>query len=61
MKVKLKKGVNLSSMDNHCGLEYDVWVALNQGKTVELDEINKHIEDKIEKPIAQKQFKKEDK
>jgi hypothetical protein len=60
MKIKLKKGEKLSSMDNHCGLEYDIWVSLNQGKTVELDNINKYIEDKIEKPVA-KQPKKEDK
>lgn len=60
MKIKLKKGEKLSSMDNHCGLEYDTWLSLNQGKTVELDNINKYIEDKIEKPVA-KQPKKEDK
>tara|TARA_R110002020_G_scaffold23645_2_gene78579 strand:+ start:444 stop:638 length:195 start_codon:yes stop_codon:yes gene_type:complete len=48
MKVKLKKGVILSSMDNHCGLSYKDWIALGQGKTVELDKINRFIKDKIE-------------
>ena len=54
MKVKLKKGEKLSSMDNHCELDYDVWVDLNQGKTVELEEINKFIEDKVETVGAEK-------
>ena len=48
MKVKLKKGVHLSSMDNHCNLSYDQWLALEQGKTIELEEINKFIKDKVE-------------
>ena len=48
MKVKLKNGVNLSSMDNHCGLSYGDWLTLEQGKTVELEEVNKFIEDKVE-------------
>ena len=48
MKVKLKKGVHLSSMDNHCGLSYNDWIALEQGKTVELEKINKFIKDKVE-------------
>ena len=54
MKVKLKKGEKLSSMDNHCELDYDVWVDLNQGKTVELVEINKFIKDKVETVGAEK-------
>ena len=54
MKVKLKKGEKLSSMDNHCELDYDVWVDLNQGKTVELVEINKFIENKVETVGAEK-------
>ena len=49
MKVKLKKGEQLSSNYNFCNLHYDNWVALNQGKEVELDSIPKQIEDKIEK------------
>jgi hypothetical protein len=62
MKVKLKKDEKLSSMDNHCELDYDVWVSLNQGKTVELDKINKFIKDKVETVGAdKKQPKKEDK
>ena len=48
MKVKLKSGVNLSSMNNHCGLSHSDWLALEQGKTVELKEINKFIKDKVE-------------
>ena len=48
MKVKLKKGVCLSSMDNYCGLLYKDWLALEQGKAVELEEINKFIKDKIQ-------------
>ena len=31
MKVKLKDGVHLSSMDNHSGLSYEDWLALEQG------------------------------
>tara|TARA_Y100001973_G_scaffold38689_1_gene58227 strand:- start:1324 stop:1521 length:198 start_codon:yes stop_codon:yes gene_type:complete len=54
MKVKLKSGVNLSSMDNYCGLSYSDWLALEQGKTVELEEINKFIKDKVEKVGAEK-------
>ena len=48
MKVKLKKGEHLSSMDNYCNLLYEDWLALEQGKTIELKEINKFIKDKIE-------------
>tara|TARA_Y100001963_G_C6734178_1_gene425474 strand:+ start:304 stop:501 length:198 start_codon:yes stop_codon:yes gene_type:complete len=48
MKVKLKKGEHLSSMDNYCNLLYKDWLALEQGKTVELKDINKFIKDKIE-------------
>ena len=48
MKVKLKNGVNLSSMDNHCGLSYNDWLALEQGKVIELNEVNKFIKDKVE-------------
>tara|TARA_Y100001963_G_C6531660_1_gene331357 strand:+ start:407 stop:607 length:201 start_codon:yes stop_codon:yes gene_type:complete len=54
MKVKLKKGEHLSSMDNYSGLSYDDWLALEQGKTIELQEINKFIKDKIEKVGANK-------
>jgi hypothetical protein len=48
MKVKLKKDEKLSSSSNYCNLAYKDWVALNQGKSVELSEIPKRIEDKIE-------------
>ena len=39
MKVKLKEGEKLSSMNNYCGLNMDDWTALNQEKSVELDSI----------------------
>ena len=55
MKVKLKDGVHLSSMDNHSGLSYEDWLALEQGETVELKEINKFIKDKVEIVGANKQ------
>jgi hypothetical protein len=48
MKVKLKKDEKLSSNYNYCNLAYEDWVALNQGKSVELSEIPKQIKDKIE-------------
>ena len=48
MKVKLKKDEKLSSNNNYCNLAYEDWVALNQGKSVELSEIPKQIKDKIE-------------
>tara|TARA_Y100001938_G_C8054944_1_gene413909 strand:+ start:336 stop:533 length:198 start_codon:yes stop_codon:yes gene_type:complete len=54
MKVKLKNGVRLSSMDNHCGLSYSDWLALEQGKTIELEEINRFIKDKVETVGAEK-------
>ena len=59
MKVKLKKGINLSSMDNYCGLSYDDWLALEQGKTVELKEINRFIKDKVETVGANKKQPKQ--
>lgn len=59
MKVKLKSGQSLSSNNNYCELDYDVWVALCNGKTVELEEVNKFIEDKVEITSAEaKQQKK---
>jgi|TARA_R100000773_G_C4197163_1_gene100879 hypothetical protein len=48
MKVKLKKDEKLSSNFNYCNLQYDKWVALNQGKTVELEVVPKQLEGKIE-------------
>ena len=48
MKVKLKNGEKLSSNMNYCGLELDDWVALNQGKQVELDVVPKLIKEQIE-------------
>ena len=48
MKIKLKESVKLSSMNNYCGLDYDSWVALNQGKEVELDVVPENIKEKVE-------------
>ena len=48
MKVKLKKGEKLSSLNNYCGLDIEVWTSLNQGKEVDLDVIPKDIEDKLD-------------
>ena len=48
MKIKLKGGEKLSSNMNYYGLELGDWVALNQGKVVELDVVPKLITDKIE-------------
>ena len=63
MQVKLKDGIRLSSMDNHSGLSYEDWLALEQGETVELKKINKFIKDKVEivggnkKPPVKKESK----
>jgi|TARA_R100001530_G_scaffold4298_1_gene5913 hypothetical protein len=48
MKTKLKQGERLSSMYNHCGLDMDDWVALNQGKEVDLKTIPDLIKDQVE-------------
>ena len=48
MKVKLKKDEKLSSNNNYCNLVYKDWVALNQGKSIELSTIPNVIKDKIE-------------
>lgn len=48
IKVKLKSGETLSSNNNYCNLKYDDWVSLNQGKTIEIDDLNKHIESSVE-------------
>ena len=48
MKVKLKKDEQLSSNFNYCNLAYNDWVALNQGKSIELSEVPDIIKDKIE-------------
>ena len=61
MKVKLKKGESLSSMNNHCGLKHKDWISLNQGKEVDLDSIPKHIADQIENKVAKQQKVKEGK
>ena len=52
MKVKLKNGEKLSSNMNYCGLELDDWIALNQGKVVELDVVPKLIKEQIEEVQA---------
>ena len=48
MKVKLKKDEKLSSNQNYCGLDLDDWIALNQGKQVELDIVPKLIKEQVE-------------
>ena len=48
MKVKLKNGEKLSSMNNYCGLDLDSWTALNQGKEVELVVVPEGIKEKVE-------------
>jgi len=48
MKVKLKSGKKLSSMNNYCGLDYDSWIALNQGKEVELGVVPEYIKEDVE-------------
>ncbi len=48
MKIKLKKGERLSSSNNLCGLLFDDWISLNQGKVVDIDSIPKAIKDKID-------------
>ena len=54
MKVKLKKGEQLSSNNNYCNLKYDNWVALNQGKSVELDFVPKEAESQLETQTSSK-------
>ena len=54
MKVKLKKGEKLSSNMNYCGLEFDDWIALNQGKQVEMDSIPDKIKEQVEEASATK-------
>ena len=48
MKIKLKKDEKLSSNQNYCGLDLDDWIALNQGKQVELDIIPDRIKEQVE-------------
>ena len=48
MKVKLKNGVKLSSNQNFCNLNHSDWIALNQGKVVELDVVPKLIKEQVE-------------
>ena len=54
MKVKLKKGEKLSSNMNYCGLEHDDWIALNQGKRVEMASIPDKIKEQVEEVSATK-------
>ena len=46
MKIKLKNGEKLSSMNNYCCLDLDSWTALNQGKEVELKNIPEGIKER---------------
>ena len=58
MKVKLKEGEKLSSNMNYCGLESDDWIALNQGKQVEMDSIPDKIKEQVEGASAKKKGNK---
>ncbi len=48
MKIKLKNGEKLSSNQNFCNLNHKDWIALNQGKQVELDVVPELIKEKVE-------------
>ena len=48
MKIKIKDGEKLSSNMNYCGLDLDDWIALNQGKQVELDIVPNKIKEQVE-------------
>ena len=48
MKIKLKKDEKLSSNMNYCGLDLDDWIALNQGKQVELNVVPNKIKEQVE-------------
>ena len=48
MKVKLKDGERLSSMNNYRGLDMDSLTALNQGKVVELKVVPELIKEQVE-------------
>ena len=52
MKLKLKNGVKLSSNQNFCNLNHSDWVALNQGKVVELDVVPRLIKEQVEEVQA---------
>ena len=54
MKVKLKKGEKLSSNNNYCNLPHEKWVALNQGKSVELEVLPKQLDGKIDEQNSKK-------
>ena len=58
MKIKLKKEVlssgGLCSSGSHQGFPAVVWVGLNAGKVVEVDEIPDRCKDKIETVSASK-------
>ena len=54
MKIKLKKDIQLSSADNFSKLPYKKWLDLNNGKTVELDEVPELIKDKVDKISTKK-------
>ena len=58
MKIKLKEGEKLSSNMNYCGLELDDWIALNQGKQVEMDSIPDKIKEQVEGASAKKKGNK---
>ena len=48
MKIKLKKDVQLSRSNHFCGLKYEDWLDLNNGKGVEFDKVPELIKGKTE-------------
>lgn len=47
MKIKLKKNVQLPSARCHQGLDYKDWLALNNGKEIEVDSIPDLIKNQV--------------
>jgi len=54
MKVQLKDGEKLSSNNNFCNLPHEKWIALNQGKSVNLNVIPKQLNGKIDELNSKK-------
>ena len=52
MKIKLKNGEKLSSNQNFCNLNHTDWIALNQGKIVELNVVPRLIKEQVEEVQA---------
>ena len=54
MKIKLKKDVQLSRSNHFCGLKYEDWLDLNNGKVVEFDKVPELIKGKTEEISSSK-------